>query len=227
MHKYFDDASYTKASTYSTTSPLEILHKIHNDSRLDGVLDEPSPANIAKLFEEHEDFILEHWNAWSITDPQKQFQDSQEAAVHLLVQTVKPGTHAYDFFVVHALTTSHAVRILLPFVPAQFQINLIRQWWLLTIVVYCAQMRPEINEDIEPKPGKGWKYVEDKAINGVWSTDFHYVKAIRAMREAAFTWGDVHERYLSMAVTFADDFNGWTGFGSRESESADGELQFD
>ncbi|QSZ34150.1 hypothetical protein DSL72_005738 [Monilinia vaccinii-corymbosi] len=222
MHKYLDGTSYTKASTYSATSPLEILHKIHADSRLDGVLDEPSPANIPKLFDEHEGIILEHWNAWSITDPQKQFQDSQEAAVHLLVQTVQPGTHAYDFFVVHILTTSHAVRILLPFVPAKFQISLIRQWWLLTIAVYCAQMRPKINEDIEQKPGKGWKYVEDKAINGSWSTDPHYVKAIRAIKEAAFTWGDVHERYLSMAVTFADDFKGWTGFGSSESDSIGG-----
>ncbi|KAB8303989.1 hypothetical protein EYC80_005340 [Monilinia laxa] len=224
MHKYLDDPSYTKASTYNTTSPLEILHKIHADSRLDGVLDEPSPANISKLFEEHEDFILEYWNAWNITDPQKQFQDSQEAAVHLLVQTVKPGTHAYDFFVVHVLTTSHAVRILLPFVPAKFQISLIRQWWLLTIAVYCAQMRPKINEDIVQKPGKGWKYVEDKAINGSWATDPHYVKAIRAIREIAFTWGDLHERYLSMAVTFADDFKGWTGFGSSESDSVGGHL---
>ncbi|KAF7880387.1 uncharacterized protein EAF02_007233 [Botrytis sinoallii] len=224
MHKYLDDPSYTKASTYSTTSPLEILHKIHTDSRLDGVLDGPSPSNITKLFNEHEDFILEHWNAWSITDPNKQFQDSQEAAVNLLVQTVKPGTHAYDFFMVHILTTSHAVRILLPFVPAKFQISLIRQWWLLTIAVYCSQMRPEINEDIEQKPAKGWKYVEDKAINGVWSTDPHYVKAIRAMKEAAFTWGDVHERYLSMAVTFADDFNGWTGFGASESDVVGGHL---
>ena len=34
--------------------------------------------------------------------------------------------------------------------------------------------------------------------------------ALRAIREAAFTWGDVHEQYLSAAVKFADDFDGWT-----------------
>ncbi len=38
------------------------------------------------------------------------------------------------------------------------------------------------------------------------------------MKEAAFTWGDVHERYLSMAETFADDFDGWTGFGGSVEE---------
>jgi len=36
------------------------------------------------------------------------------------------------------------------------------------------------------------------------------VIAIRAMREAARTWGDVHERYLASAVRFVDDFKGWT-----------------
>jgi hypothetical protein len=38
------------------------------------------------------------------------------------------------------------------------------------------------------------------------------------MKEAAFTWGDVHERYLSAATHFADDFQGWTGFGSMDEE---------
>ena len=32
------------------------------------------------------------------------------------------------------------------------------------------------------------------------------------MKEAALTWGDVHEQYLGAAVRFADDFHGWTGF---------------
>lgn len=36
------------------------------------------------------------------------------------------------------------------------------------------------------------------------------------MRTAAFTWGDVHERYLAAAVRFADDFEGWTGFGAMD-----------
>jgi hypothetical protein len=29
------------------------------------------------------------------------------------------------------------------------------------------------------------------------------------MKEAAMTWGDVHERYLASAVRFVDDFQGW------------------
>jgi len=218
LHKYLDDPAYTRPSTYSTTSPLEILHKIATDTRFDGIFSDAGAWNLITLFKEHEDLVLEYWNAWTITDPKKQFQDSQEAAVALLVRTVKPGTHAYDFFICHVLTTSHAVRILIPLIPKRFHVSLVRQWWLLTIAVYIAQLRPAISDDLEEKPTKGWKYVEEKAVGGAWANDAHYVKAIRAMKEAAFTWGDEHQRYLSAAEHFADDFHGWTGFGAAEAD---------
>ena len=229
MHKYLDNPSYTKPSTYSTSSPLEILNQIADDTRFDGLFDERGDGNIATLFKNHEDLILEHWNAWKIDDPNKQFKDSQDAAVALLVRTVQPGTHAYDFFMVHLLTSSHAVRTLIPLIPKRFHVSLVRQWWLLTIAVYVAQLRPKIDNDIEVKPDKQWNYVEDRSINGPWATDAHFVKgmlathtiqhpddlslALRAIQTAASTWGDVHERYLAAAVRFADDFEGWAGFG--------------
>jgi Questin oxidase-like len=212
FHKYLDDPSFTKPSSLQSTSPLELLDKIAKDKRFDGLFKEPSFGNIDRLFEHHEDLVLEYWNAWHIQDPKKQFQDSQEAAVALLVATVPPGTHAYNFFVCHLLTTSHAVRILLPFVPVKFHVSLVREWWLLVLAVYVAEMRPIIDPDYVPpdRLGRQWNYVEGKALNSDWATDAHYVKAIRAMKEAARTWGDVHERYLSAAITFVDNFNGWT-----------------
>ena len=176
LHKYLDDASYTKPSTYSTISPLEILHKIADDTRFDGLFTHRGTENFDRLFNDHEDLVLEHWNAWTISDPKKQFADSQRAAAALLVRTVALGTHAYDFFMVHLLTTSHAVRILLPLIPKKFHVSLVRQWWLLTIAVYVMQLRPRISKDIEVKPAQGWKYVEDKAVNGPYADDAHYVK---------------------------------------------------
>jgi len=47
----------------------------------------------------------------------------------------------------------------------------------------------------------------------------NYSSALRALKEAAFTWGDVHDRYLSAATHFADDFKGWTGFGAMDEEN--------
>jgi hypothetical protein len=97
--------------------------------------------------------------------------------------------------------------------------------------VFIAELRPKIDPDYVPdRKGKGWKHVEQRALNSEWATDAHFVKgefrhfcfvldvclsrltqntAIRAMKEAARTWGDVHDRYLTAAVRFADEFEGW------------------
>lgn len=178
LHKYLDDPSYTTESTYSTTSPLEILHKIAEDKRLDGLFQHRGSENIELLFEKHEGIVLEHWNAWKISDPKEQFRESQEAAVALLVSTVQPGTHSYDFFLVHLLTSSHAVRILLPLIPKKFHFSLVRGWWLFTVAVYIVQLRPKIDDSIVDTPNKQWNYVEDKAINSPWANDAHYVKGM-------------------------------------------------
>ncbi|KAK3394031.1 hypothetical protein B0H63DRAFT_459775 [Podospora didyma] len=212
FHKYLDDPSYTKKSSFTSTSPAELLNKLANDDRFDGLFKDAGYENIEPLFEKHDALVLEYWNAWELADPVKQFQESQEAAVALLVATVPPGTHAYNFYIVHVLTSSHAVRILLPHLPAKFHLSVVRQWWLLTLAVYIAELRPKIDPDYIPEDlkGKTWTYVENRALDSEWAMDAHYVKAIRAMKEAARTWGDVHERYLASAVRFAGDFEGWT-----------------
>lgn len=219
MHKYLDEPQYTRPPPkggFSSASPLEVLEKIRADSRLDGLLKKSDGfENVDILFDKHEDLVMEYWNAWRLgDDPVRRFKESQEAATALLVATVAPGTHSYNFLMVHLLTTSHAVRILLPLIPSKFHIPLVRQWWLFTVSTYMAELRPKIDPDYVPWPEgsaqKTWAYVEDKTINGQWATDAHFVKAVRAMREAARTWGDVHERYLASAVRFVDDFEGWT-----------------
>ncbi|RKU40858.1 hypothetical protein DL546_003511 [Coniochaeta pulveracea] len=178
LHKYLDDATYTKPAPFSSTSPRELLDKLADDKRLDGLFQEPGFANIEPLFEKHESIVLEYWNAWSLNNPVEQFRESQEAAVALLVSTVAPGTHAYNFFVCHILTTSHAVRVLLPLIPAKFHLSLVRQWWLLVLAVYVAELRPKIDPDYVDTNlgGKGWAYVEDKALNSDSACDAHYVK---------------------------------------------------
>lgn len=211
LHKYIDDPSYTKPSSFKMTSPTELLNKLAADERFDGLFKRPGFGNIDTIFKKHEALLLEYWNAWELADPTRQFEESQEAAVRLLVATVANGTHAYNFFTVHLLTTSHAIRILLPYIPARFHANVVREWWLLALAVYVANLRPRIDPDNVPADlkGRGWSYVEDKALRGPWATDAHFVKAVRAMREAALTWGDVHEQYLAAAVRFVDDFEGW------------------
>ncbi|KAI2473049.1 hypothetical protein F4781DRAFT_381658 [Annulohypoxylon bovei var. microspora] len=210
LHKYLDDPSYSKPSSIKSSSPLELFHKLAGDSRLDRTFKRSGPENIAPLFHNHEDIVMEYWNAWNLDDPVKDFQLSQEAAVAVVIATVPNGTHSYNFYMCHILTTSHAVRILLPFIPPEYRINLARQWWLFAIAVYIAVLRPKIDPDYIGDGGQTqWDYVEDKALNGSFATDAHFVKVVRAIKEATRTWGDVHNRYLNSAIRFVDDFQGW------------------
>ncbi|KAL8749719.1 MAG: hypothetical protein Q9184_006698 [Pyrenodesmia sp. 2 TL-2023] len=219
LHKYLDDPKLTRPSSSGTQSPLELLCRVQKDSRFDGLFIHEGADNLAPLFEEREAEVLEYWNAWHTVDPTEEFKTSQMAAAALLVASHTPGGKPYDFFIVHLLTTSHAVRILLPMIPAKYHVALVRQWWLLAVAVYIAQLRPEINltsvTDYDRK-GKDWLWVERQAVVGKHALDAHYVKALRAMKTAAQTWGDEDYFYLKAAVRFANEFNGWGGFGSEE-----------
>jgi hypothetical protein len=136
--------------------------------------------HVHHALEEREEAFLEYWNAWEIVRPTEQFEETQRAAVSLLMDT--PPEHGkYDFLFVHVLTSSHAIRILLPLVPAKFHVNLLRQWWLITLAVYIGQTRPKVgnhdpvlNHEVKERD---WKYVVHKALDGPHAKDPHYVKS--------------------------------------------------
>lgn len=223
LHKFIDDAAYTRPSPHTSKSLFEILEKVRNDTRFDGLYDHRS-GDISRVLEKREDAFLEYWNAWDLSeDPKTQFEESQRLAVAMLLGTEPPksGKHRFDFFLVHVLTSSHAVRILLPCVPAKFHMSLVRQWWLFALAVYIAQTRPVIDvskiTDFELN-GREWKFVVDKALRWEHGMDAHFVKALRAMKVGAETWGDEEKSYLKGAVKFASEFEGWGGFGPMEEE---------
>ncbi|CAK7212179.1 hypothetical protein SBRCBS47491_001384 [Sporothrix bragantina] len=160
--------------------------------------------------------LLEYWHAWDLTggfdkNLTPRVREAQDVSVAMLIASVKPGTHSYNFFLCHVLTTSHAVRVLLPEIPAAMHASILRQWWLLTLAVYVSVGRPAVDPDNVPtdRKGKGWSYVEQQALSSRWSTDAHFIKTIRSIKEATRTWGDVRDRYLNAIVWFVDDFEGW------------------
>lgn len=166
---------------------------------------------------EAEALLLEYWNSLTISDLPSQFKDAQNAAISLLLGSHKAG-QKFDFFLVHALTSSHALRIILPMIPKKWHIPLFRQWWLFVVNTYIAQQRPLI--DVSKitsfdRKGKDWKYVDDVAVNGDWRLDAHFVKGLRAMKVLGQTYGHEEEEFaLKAAVSFAEAFEGWGGFGA-------------
>ncbi|KAG8626559.1 hypothetical protein KVT40_005504 [Elsinoe batatas] len=216
QHKYLDDPAYTKPAPEPTTDLLEILGRVARDERFEGFVTERNGGEVDALFTdpEKEKVLLEYWNSWEITDPKKQFEDSQKAAAALLVGAPSEKQPKYDFFLVHALTASHAVRVLLPLLPAKWHLSLVRQWWLFALSAYVMELRPVVDlsrvEDFDPK-GRGWDFVEQQTLRSEFATDAHFVKGCRALRVAADTWGDPDRFYLKAAVRFAEEFNHWGG----------------
>lgn len=154
---------------------------MRKDKRFDGLYEKRS-GDISKVLVEREDAFLEYWNAWELSDPVKQFEESQQAAVAILAGTDAAQGSRFDFSFVHVLTSSHAVRLLLPWIPAKFHMSLVRQWWLFTLAVYIAQTRPQIKlhriNDYELQ-GREWKFVLDRALHSPHAMDAHFVKCKR------------------------------------------------
>ena len=215
----------TSPRTYSTTNIFEVVARCASDTRLASVFSIPGNTNLTDLLATPSlvSILLEHFSAFRLTDPTTQFQQTQRLAAALLISNSPAlGGHGYDFFLVHLLTSSHAVRILLPFFPPKHHLPLVRQWVLIALVIYIAQLRPLIDpsKHIEAYDlaGRDWAWAEKRALEGKHKFDAHFVKAVRALKEMARVWGDGDEgdgeRYFEKAaVRFADEFEGWDGFG--------------
>ena len=226
IHKYVDDPSYSLIEPpYKGDSLLDILNRVRSDQRFGNLFNGPGVGNIHAVFRAREKPLLEHWNAWDIAGlcrlgndaALSQFRESQELAVALLLATARSNHHKkhFDFVLVHILTTSHAVRVLLPILPDKFQVSLLKQWWLFCLAGYIAQLRPDIDLDqirSYELDGRDWDWAAGKAVKGAHNMDAHYVKAIRALKEVSRTWGDPDNFYLKAAVKFAYEFDGWGGF---------------
>ena len=128
-HVYLDDPKYTKPASNPSDSLFTILDRVGHDTKFDNLGDHQGTDNIDKLLgdEEMAGVALEYWTSWQLKSPKDQFAESQKLAVALLVAAQTPkDDKGYDFFAVHLLTTSHAVRVLLPLLPSRFHIPLVR-----------------------------------------------------------------------------------------------------
>lgn len=208
MHK---DPRFDSLSAFTTPGASE---------NYDALLAPPSTASTNPNEAQH--LLLEYWNALTIHSLSSQLELAQRAAVALLLASSHPNRDdKYDFFLVHTLTSSHALRILLPLVDKKHHVSLLRQWWLLTLTTYMAQLRPAIDiskiQNVHLN-GRGWKHVRHQALNGEWKFDAHFVNACRALEVAKDTWGDKDDLYFTKAaVKFAHDFTGWAGAASNKA----------
>lgn len=213
VHKYLDDPVYVqREASYHSTSLLDILQRVRTDERFDGI------DHADMLFHNHEAALLDHWKAWQIdkddysaqdhdqgqdTQPVARFHSMQEIATALLL--TQPNSNSYTH---HILTTTHAVRTILPQIPTRFQIPLLRQWWLLTLTLYITGNRPLV--DVKriraaaavELDGRDWRWVVDRIVRGPYAGDARVVQTVRVLREAEALWGAEEGLWLEAGVEF-------------------------
>lgn len=196
LHKYLDADFPTPADgppvdasppppPNSTSSSLEILERIHSDPAFDDLFAHPGADNIQSLFAQREAEVLSYFHQLAIPDIAQAHKDITHLTTLLLTATHEPGSPpVFDFFVVHLTTVSYAVRTLLPEVPIEYALPLVKAYWLFVIVVYIIQLRKKIRPetlDGVDVAGKTWNDVVKKALNrhkepGAKVEDAHYLK---------------------------------------------------
>lgn len=218
LHKYIDQPAPTVQKADKT--PLQVLDDIQQDKRLDGLFTSPGNFDFEKLMKEKEDVVLEYFQQLTLPP-----EETLSKVLHGLVKAATAlltATSQYDFFLVHTLTTSFALRVVLPFVDSKHQVNLLRSHWLFLIVVYITQLRPKINSskiDNFDLKGRDWSYVLDAAKWGRKAEDAHFVKAARALKVYGELWEEEACWFLKAGVKFAEEFREWGGFEGEASKT--------
>lgn len=213
INKYSDDPSYFQTEpSYKTSSTLEIFERVRADQIFSNdSLTIPGEHNLENIFRNHEAALLDHCNAWTIsTDPLTHFRESQAAAAALFVGAAQ-SEKKHDLDLLRPLAMNHAILVILPSVPEKFHIRLVRQWWLTTLAIYIAELRPEINKDSITTydiQGKDWTWVAKQALRSPHATNSRFVEGLHALKEIGGTWKESGDYYLKAAVKFADEFKG-------------------
>ena len=189
--------------------------RIGQDSRFDGLLHQPGFDNTVWLMHTHRDLMLEHWNAWEITDPLQQLEQICDLSVLLAISTGNVDDQ-YDFFCIHIMTVAHALLVLWHEFPEDRRVTILKEYAMFAIYIYTAQLRRPFELDSITRydlGGRGWKWVVDTALAHDSALDSHFFKVVRAPKAFEDTYGDKSHFYLKAAVKFLDEFTGWTGFG--------------
>ena len=229
VHEYIDSFRTVQPSaiTKQASTPFELFQRIRNDARLDALFKTPGQVNISTLLTQHSAIITEYLHVAPLPlnpprglDLTPHFRAIQEAAVTLFSCAFEKQ---FDLPFLHLLTSTHALRVLFSFIPAKHHLSLLRQWYLLAITTYIAQLRPEIMPESIDKmnvEGMDREWARKTAMSGPRAGDVHYLEAVRTLWEVGMTWaeydqnsgrveGHREEWYLKATVRFVEEFAGW------------------
>jgi hypothetical protein len=218
LHKL---TSKLKPPTNGKKGALQIMKDIRLD---DHVPTFGKPVEMNALLEQ-ESLLLSIYNKWQMPDDlDKTIEELFDMTVYIYAATHKPNQIDFDFSLLHLLTGMNAIRKLRPYLDDHIVKRLLCAFFYVSITIYISQQQPKINEnlihDYKVEENKfNWKYVIDKTLHTKLATEVHFVKVIRALRDAEADYGSKGGLYLTTAVKSVDNLNvksSWDYYDSAE-----------
>lgn len=211
LHEVIDRLQPPKSPSKTA---LEIFKAIHTDDQLP-IYDKPGVNQLEPTVKNQSSRLFSYYNQWKINKDNlsQSLEELFDLSVYIFGATHKPVEIEFDFFLLHLLTSMHAIRIIHSHLnnPELLQ-SILQQFFFFAIAIYIAQLRPEINErltdDYQIDAEKSnWKYIIDRTLNTKLVDDAHAVKAVRALRDAEEIYGKKNGLYMKTAAKMVDHLN--------------------
>ena len=204
LHEVVDQL---KPPKFPSKSALEVFKNVRLDDRLP-IYDMPGVDNIELTVKNYNHLVLSHYDQWNMNakeNIENLIEELFDLTVYVYGATHKPNHIEFDFFLLHLLTSMHAIRIIYSYIKNQ-QIfkHILLQFFYFSIVIYVSQIRPKIDEHLTDNykvdHDKNWNYVINQMLNAELMDDSHCVKVIRALKDAEEAYGCKNGFYLKIAA---------------------------
>ena len=195
-------------------SAMDIFKGIRSDVQLP-IYDKPGVGNLRPVVDTYQDAILSYYHQWRMNkdDSAKTIEDLFDLTVYIYGATHRANAIEFDFFLLHLLTSMHAIRTIAPHIDQSGLVErILQQFFFFAIAIYICQLRPEINasliDDYEVTEEKSqWTYPIDRIFKTKMFDDSHAIKVVRALRDAEHAYGPKNGFYLKAAVKTVDHLN--------------------
>jgi len=204
----------------SLSTALEIILSVHQDSRIDGVVQWADEDKYTTVINAIPDLLHEYCQQWpvSLSLDGKMGLRARATELQILAAALHAGSHRaaeeiiLDFFLMHTLTSSLFLHCYVELLEPRYAASLLRGKFAADLIYYIAHGRPYLNiEQFKSYPKLlSWEQIISKAIA---SEDDHVPKVVRALIHA-YRYDKTQvfpvEIYQAMASLSVDDNLYWS-----------------